>query len=202
MQTDIRNLKEHKDKLQNKISEIKGQYDLLGVQLKELSSSIETETENQLLYKKAVEILDLAQKSVQASLKEKFESMVTYALHYVFGAEYKFELEFGRRGNLQEVDFNIKTKDLTEPQNPLDTSGGGVLDIVSLALRVAFLELYTPRIEGPIILDESFKHLSEQYLLDASEFLNVLSKKINRQIILVTHKNELINSAYNVIEIK
>ena len=155
-----------------------------------------------VLYKKAIEILDLAQQSLQSSMKEKFESIVTYALHYVFGPEYSFELEFGRRGNYQEVDLNVHTEALEGSYDPLDTSGGGVLDIVSLALRVAFLELYTPKIEGPIILDESFKHLSEQYLLSAGKFLNILANRTKRQIIMVSHKTELINTADNIVEIQ
>jgi len=151
---------------------------------------------------KAVELLTLVQKETKDKIKEGFESIVTYALRYIYSENYSFELEFGRRGNLQEIDFNIKTPSLSKSFDPLDSSGGGVLDIISLALRIALLEVSKPRIEGFIALDESFKHLSSVYLERASSFLKAINEKINRQIILVTHQNELINNSDKALEIK
>ena len=153
------------------------------------------------IYLKSIEILDVAQQSVRTSIKDGFENIVTYALQYVFGLDYVFELDFGRKGNLQEVNFQVKSSSLHGGYDPVDTSGGGVLDVVSLALRVAILELHKPRIEGPIILDESFKHLSRQYLQSAGGFLEALADRVGRQIIIVTHQPEIVKMADMSIEI-
>ena len=69
--------------------------------------------------------------------------------------------------------------------------GGGVVDTVSIALRIAFLLKYSPPIQGPIILDEPAKHLSDEYVFNIAEFLKQVCKEFNRQIILVTHNQHL-----------
>ena len=87
----------------------------------------------------------------------------------------------------------IKTK-------PEQSRGGGVIDIISLALRIAFLQIHKPKIEGPLILDEPAKHVSEDYIFNVADFLKRASEMFNRQIIIVTHNNHL--SAIGQIPIK
>ena len=99
------------------------------------------------------------------------------------------------------MDFNIKTPEFSESADPNDTSGGGVLDICALALRMVLLEVSTPKVEGCIILDESLKHLSKDYLFKASQFLNEINKKLGRQILFITHQQEFIDNAEHSIEI-
>lgn len=151
---------------------------------------------------KAVELLTLVQGVTREKIKDGFETLVTYALRFIYSQDYAFQLEFGRRGNLQELNFNIKTPEFEEPGDPMDTSGGGVLDIVSLALRAVLLEVSVPKIEGFLMLDESLKHLSKDYLMNASQFLNELNKRLGRQIIFITHQQEFIDNAENAIEIQ
>jgi len=150
---------------------------------------------------KAVEILNLVQKTTRDKIKESFEQIVSYALKYIYSDDYSFELDFSRRGNLSTMDFNIKTPEFSESADPNDTSGGGVLDICALALRMVLLEVSTPKVEGCIILDESLKHLSKEYLFKASQFLNEINKKLGRQIIFITHQQEFIDNAENPIQI-
>jgi len=187
---------------QRHFDELVGKCDMLSQQLdvhKKRSSLI---SHKQEVYSKSIEILDLAQKVSRVTMKDGFESIVTYALQFILGVGYKFELEFDRWGKYHEVNFNIKTDDFNLAFDPLDTSGGGTIDIVSLALRVAIMELHKPEICGPIILDESFKHLSRQHLFKAGEFLNALAERVGRQIIIVSHKSELVKMAHKAIEVK
>jgi DNA repair exonuclease SbcCD ATPase subunit len=75
---------------------------------------------------------------------------------------------------------------------PIDSNGGGIVDMISIALRVAILEIHSdPRINGPIILDEPGKHVSEDYVEKMALFLKYLSSHFNRQIIMVTHQQSL-----------
>jgi DNA repair exonuclease SbcCD ATPase subunit len=103
-----------------------------------------------------------------------------------------FSIDFGRHGNLSELDFNIE---------PNDTDSGGYADIVSLALRIAVIELYKPKINGMLIFDEPFKCISKEYIQSASQFLTSISKKINRQLIVVSHIDEISDSADNLIKV-
>ncbi|GAG95161.1 unnamed protein product, partial [marine sediment metagenome] len=99
--------------------------------------------------KKAEEVFDLAKVAEATKTKTKlgFEKIVTYALRYIYNSDYSFELEFGRQGNLSKLDFNVKTPDCKEPLDLLDSQAGGVLDVVSVALRIALLELIRPKVE-------------------------------------------------------
>lgn len=188
--------------INSELSSLEGKCSLLDEQISESEQKIKNLSHKKELYKKSVELLSLVQQATKEKIKEGFESIVSYALKYIYNADYEFSLEFGKRGNLQEIDFNVKTPDFKLPSDPKDTSGGGVLDILSLALRTALLELSKPKIEGFIVLDEPFKHLSKDYLQQAGEFLKAINKRINRQIIMITHKEEMLSNADNLIEIK
>lgn len=206
MSEDIRikfkQLEDKSTELNQKLGYISGQCKLLEEQINNSNNKLNNLIRNKGIYKKAIEILTLFQQVNRDMLKKGFESVVTYALRYIFNADYKFELEFGRRGNLQELDFNIQTPDFKGQADPIDTSGGGILDILSLALRVSLLSLNNPKIEGFLVLDEPFKHVSEKYLENCRKFVEVINEKINRQIIMVTHKEEFKKQCKNIIEIK
>ncbi len=202
MQKDIKQLESDFQDLTSQLGSLKGQCSLLATQITSSEHKIEDFDHKKEIYTKAIELLTFAQQVTKEKLKTGFEQIVTYALRYIYSADYSFGLEFGRRGNLQEMDFNVKTPECQTPFDPLLSSGGGVLDIISLALRIALLELSKPKIEGFLLLDESFKHLSSNYLENAEKFLEAINKKIGRQIILVTHKKELLNNTKNIIEIK
>lgn len=199
---EIGQLKEQLNEIKSDLDQQQGKLCLLNTQIDSQKTKI-IELENKKeRYGKVVELLSFVQQVTKQKTKNSFERLVTYALKFIYSENYHFELEFGRRGNLSEINFNVKTPDCKEAHDPLDTSGGGVLDILSLALRICLIELTRPKIEGAIILDEPFKHLSKEYLPKAEAFLEAITKKIGRQIILITHKQELVDNAEFKIEIK
>jgi len=198
----IQDCSEILNRLQNEQSQLQGKIEVLSNQIQEAELKLEEHKDTTEIYKQSVEVLDIAQEAVRETVQKGFETIVTNALQTVFGQGYALKLNYSRRGNLQQVDFVIQRPDLKEAYDPMDTSGGGAIDIVAIALRSVILELFQSKNKSPIILDECFKHLSKGHLQQAGEFLNALSKKLNRQIILVTHKQELVEVATNAIEIK
>jgi len=203
------NLEEYLKDIEQKSDSLKSEFDKKNRQLSLLTEQISTQkiklqelNNKKTTYSKSVELLNLVQLVTKQKTQESFERLVTYALRFIYSENYNFKLEFGRRGNLSEINFNVQTPDFEGAFDPLDTSGGGVLDILSLALRICLIELSCPKIEGFILLDEPFKHLSKEYLIQAEKFLEAINKKIGRQIILITHKAELVDNAINKIEVK
>jgi len=187
---------------QSNLDSLKGQSNLLENQINELSSKIKISEQDILNFKKAIELLMFLDEENKQYIKQCFEEIVTYALQYIFNnKEYKCEIMFGRRGNSQEIDFVIKTPDSIDFHDPMTSNGGGVLDVLSLALRISLMEITRPKIEGFIALDEPFKHLSANYMESARDFLKVINQKIKRQLIIVTHEEELINFVDNKIKI-
>jgi len=198
---EIKKIKLSLDTLKDNNAKLSGKLEVLQTQQLQNKQRLENLQHNKEIYAKSVEFVTMLQKSACDNVKKGFETIVSYALKSIYGQDYDFAIEIGRRGNYQELDFNIKTPQCQKALNPLETSGGGVLDGVSLALRVALLELSSPKIEGPLLLDESFKHISTSFVGKASNFLKSLAQKLNRQIIMVSHRAEIIESADNKIEV-
>ena len=105
----------------------------------------------------------------------------------------EFKIEINELYGKPNAEFYVltKTEESIIKTKPELSRGGGVVDIISLALRIAFLEIYKPKIEGPLILDEPAKHVSEEYIFNVADFLKKTSELFNRQIIMVTHNNHL-----------
>ncbi len=126
--------------------------------------------------------------------RQQIEALVTNFLQYVFGEDFNFEIELRNRGGQPWADFYVVSKqgqDLIKNE-PQDARGGGVVDVVSLALRIAILQSYQdPIIEGPLILDEPAKHVSEEYIIKVTRFLKQINEMFKRQIIVVTHQQHL-----------
>lgn len=144
-----------------------------------------------LLQQTAQEARDIA--------RGRIEGLVTQALQAVFGAEYRFAIELTERGGRPEAEFYVVSPDFETgalmQTRPQDSRGGGVVDIVSLALREAMLETYRPRLEGPVILDEPAKMVSADYIGPTAEFLAAVTKAYERQVLLVTHQEALAATA-------
>lgn len=203
MQSEIKQLESDFQKFTQKVGSLQGEYKTLYTQQEDSGTAIEQYKEDEVVYSQAVELLSLVQKVTRDKIKDVFEDIVTHALNYIFESDqYSFHLVFGRRGNLQELDFAVQTPDKTEPFDPMDTDAGGVLNIVSLALRIVLMEVASPKIKGFIISDESFANLSGDYVEQGSQFLKEISRKMDRQIIAISHQSKMLDGADKLIEVK
>ncbi|ETR66913.1 MAG: chromosome segregation ATPase [Candidatus Magnetoglobus multicellularis str. Araruama] len=84
--------------------------------------------------------------------------------------------------------------------NPLDDNGGGLSDIVSFSLRMASWAISST--DNLIVLDEPFKFLSKELRPLAGNLLKELSNKLNLQVIMVTHDQEMIDIADKIFVVK
>ena len=196
-------LEEKLKELNSDISSLSGKCDLLQEQINRSNDKLIDLENNRNRYKKSIEFLRLVEQTTKVSIKAGFEKLVSYALRYIFQQEYDFSLNFNKRGNLQELDYAVATPEMREPYDPKDTSGGGVLDVVSLALRIALLE--KTKLNGFLVLDESFRNIHNiKFIENAFNFLKTMNKKLNKQIIFITGVEDIValNYADKVIEIK
>ncbi len=125
--------------------------------------------------------------------RSQVESLVTNCLQYIFENNTEFKIEIEELRNKPSAEFYVVTKEnnMMIKTKPELSRGGGVVDIISLALRIAFLQIHKPKIQGPLILDEPAKHVSEDYIFNVADFLKKTSEMFDRQIIIVTHNNHL-----------
>lgn len=204
MQTDteLNNIKNSIDDIVSKINAYKGQESLLEKQISDSENNIEKIIHERDVFKKAVEILGLIQRENNERIKVGFESIVTYALQYIYNdPNYGLKLEFKRRGNMTDLNFNTISPGFSEPYDPIMTEAGGFIDVIAVALRIALLSLNVSKNEGFVIFDESFKALSSDLMENAGNFLKAINKKIGRQIIFITHRKNLIKCADKIIKI-
>jgi len=201
MNNELKQLEEDYNELNSQLGNAQGKVELLNQQIVDSNQKVEDYKKEKIEIKMCVEVLTVVQEMTINKTQKGFENIVTNALQYIKDDNYGLKLEFSRRGNLQELKFNTISPDCSTPFDPKDKDAGGVLDVLSLALRVVILELYRPKLEGFLALDEPFRNLSTENLLRARKFLDVLNKRFGRQIIMVTHKNVLTDINFNVIKL-
>jgi len=137
-------------------------------------------------------LLDISREDIQ----HKISNLVTLALCDILDdPHFQMQLEFDFKRNQPEAVIVINhAKVRGELQ---ETFGGGVEDVVSTVLKLVFAQLLD--IEGPIWIDEPGKWIDDESSVRFAKFLNKLSHKFNRQLLLITHKSDIQNVADNVI---
>ncbi len=170
--------------------------------------AVEAELQQVIQEKELLERVQLLlQKSsdhAREQAKLQLEALVTKALQYIFGPMFRFEIELADRGGSPTAEFYVVTEvDGKIVRNkPQDARGGGVIDIISLALRIALLETIRPRVAGPVILDEPGKHVSEDFVIQMIEFIKSLCDTFGRQVIMVTHNEHVAASADHAFRVR
>lgn len=158
----------------------------------------------------AAEVADLERVSVllnslgeerQAAAQGTIEDLVTKGLQTIFDETLSFHIQAASKGKTSVVDFMVRTTLPTGTvETPvMDARGGGLAATVGFLLRVVVLLLRTQgKGKQLLVLDESFAHVSAEYLPGIAEFLREIVDKSGVQIILVTHQEELAESADTV----
>ena len=132
------------------------------------------------------------------------EDVVTDALRYITNRDCRFSIELDDSGKTVKCKFFVTEMINGElsKQDPIDASAGGYIDIISMALRYAYVNLYNkPKLMGWIILDEPGKMVSRDMSDRFGEFIKQLGQDFDRQTIMITHNSNLANIGDNNISI-
>lgn len=141
-------------------------------------------------------ILQTVATQTQDKLRFHIEDLCNKALAAVFDDPYTVKLIFEvKRGRTEAV--VLLCKDGKEI-DPLNATGGGVVDILAFALRVSLWRLQRPRTTPVLYLDEPFHFLSRELQPRASALLREMAQTLQMQIILVSHSPDLIEAADRV----
>ena len=186
-------LDDYISKIDSYISKEQGKKEKILEQIDENIDLIE-KIESQIdLIEKVSLLLQRTSEFARNQAKIQIESLVTNCLQYIFDNNIEFQIEIEELYGKPNAEFYVITKadETIIKTKPEQSRGGGIVDIISLALRIAFLQVHKPKIEGPIILDEPAKHVSEEYIFNVADVLKRTSEMFGRQIIMVTHNNHL-----------
>lgn len=133
----------------------------------------------------------------QGRVVEAIESVTSAGLSSVFAEPMQLHLRQTVRARRVEIDVTVSTQDGLETPI-LEARGGGLAAVASFLLRVTVL-LLTNGARRLIVADESFAHLSAEYIPRMAEFLAELCERTGLQIILVTHSPEFADAADVVV---
>ena len=137
------------------------------------------------------EILSAISSATQKRFLEYIESLVTVALQSVYGKDLKFIVS--SKDNL-DCSFMVQEGEDNEPFFPKDEMGSGVLDIISLALRVVMWSIQKPATRNFMYLDEPMKAIGKGELLEnAIAMIKSISEKLSIQFLINTHEPEIAN---------
>lgn len=181
----------------NKLNQAVGQRDAIKKEATEYRAKAKQCTSRvEALEQALVFVQDVAQQT-QQQLVLHIQDVVNTALDTCFPDEYQFQLVFEIKRNKTEAKL-IFMKNGFEI-DPMEASGGGVVDVASFALRIAAWSL--GKTNNVVCLDEPMKFLSRDLQPRAGEILKEISTKLGIQFIMVSHVSDIIQSADRVFEI-
>ena len=138
-------------------------------------------------------LLAKASEYARMQLKQRIEQTVTAALQAIISEDLSFRIILGDRANQPTAEWEVVSRcgDTEIANSPEDARGGGIVDVVSIALRLALMELTRPKVDGPLILDEPGKMISAEYAPNLAAFLKQYAQQTGRQVLMVTHNETL-----------
>lgn len=160
---------------------------------KENLSSTKLNVEN---LREALNILQEVAKTVQEHAHERISKLVSKCLAIVFDDPYTFEIEFQRKRNKTEAILLFRRRG--QQLDPLDASGGGVVDVAAFALRLSCLSLRIPQQRHLVVMDEPFRNVSPGYRPRIKKMLEMLTEELGFQFILATNMKSI--QAGNIFE--
>ena len=191
------NLEELNKKLEqinSKLNIEKGKLQVISQNYENTKKELDKEIKYEDLLTKVILLFQKTATYAREQSKRQVEDLVTRCLQFIFETDIEFLIELSEKRSVPNAEFYVRSNYdegysiITKPELE---RGGGVVDIISIALRIAFIQLHKPVLQGPIILDEPGKHVSEDYIFNLGDFLSKSSSLFKRQIIMVTHNAHL-----------
>ena len=153
-------------------------------------TSLDSIQKNLQAASEAQQLLQASASAVQSRAHARIAHIVTRCLKTVFGPEaYDFEIRFEQKRGKTEARC-VFIRDGSE-LDPISSAGGGVIDVVSMALRLACLLLTTPKRRRLLCLDEPMRMVSKEYRPLVAQLLLQLAQELDLQLILCTHHPDL-----------
>jgi DNA repair exonuclease SbcCD ATPase subunit len=176
--------------IQSRIQYYTGVISQLNTQADGLRTKIESEEQEITDLEEARRVLFVVTQIAQLAAKDKVESLVTAAIRAVYDRDFKFKLLFKKyRG--KSVAKAVVEEEGNE-YNARDDLGGGMVDIISFALRLVMWSMRPDRTRSTIVLDEPLKFIGQGELMErAAAFVKTISSRLGIQFIILTHDHQL-----------
>lgn len=185
--------------IQDRYNQLVAKKNLLKQQKKTQRKKIQDLLERIQDYKDTRTILNQAIKITHQRFKDEIETVITHAVKTIFNRDFRFELQYEEKRN--GIESKIVVKENGYELDPQDEMGGSIIDIISFAFRIILWHISAERKRNLFILDEPFKWTGKLIEL-AGMVLKELSQKLNFQVIMITHDNDLLGFADQIFKVK
>lgn len=184
-----------------RFNQVKAQFINLKNRLINIDSQIEQKQTDNELIEDANRFLISFSESIRQKLKDKLESLANMALKSVFPDK---AMNFIITANRSKIGLHYDLYLQTDGNitSLFESSGGGVHEIISIAMRISYLRMLKGSLRQTLILDESLKFLDSTRMPLAIKWLKSVSKEMGIQIIIITHIPELIETIDNSFNFK
>ncbi len=184
-----------------KLSSLSAQRDLLKSQKKDAKKLLSDLKKELINEKKAHVLVTKVGEEIQGEFGDQLSALVTSCLNIVFIDDvYEFKVVFETKRNSTSVRFDLTKNGKT--QGLMDSSGGGVINIVTIGLRFAMYSMSHDKSRNCLIIDEGFGALrGSDNVKRVYEMLDTISKSLGLQLIMINNANEDLDLTedYNVI---
>lgn len=166
-----------------------------------LDETVKAATADTQTLKTVLSVFDEMAKHVQGQVST-VETLCTGAIQSVLtNPDISFCVRTEVKRGVVETSFVINDA-LVGELDIMRSEAGGLKNVIAACLRLIFAELCSPRVDGPIILDEVGYNIGEENQENFGRFLAQFSKSTKRQIILVSHQRPVITEAGSVITLQ
>lgn len=168
--------------------------------MSDLSDSVESLGQTEALIQENLEQRDIARKAaglVQDNLAAKLSGIVTKAISTVFEEPIEFVVQFVERRGVSECDLSLKIGE--DYYDILNEQGGGVADVCSMCLQMAFIMM--SQVNRVLVIDEPARHMDVVAQERFIAVLKQLCRELKFTIIMVTHSQAFSDNADKVFTV-
>lgn len=187
-------------KYRNKLERLKGERDQTERSLKQEKKKLKKLKSHLADARKAMAVVQEVARDTQAQLEYRVSELATLALQGVLEDPYELKLMFETKGSGTQAHIMFE-RDGSQVR-PLDSTGGGPIDIAALALQMTMWSIRRPRTRNVLILDEPMKWLKGKNMPEqGAQMLHEMSHRLGVQVLMVSHSPDLIQGADKVFEV-
>jgi DNA repair exonuclease SbcCD ATPase subunit len=180
-----------------RVAKLQAAYATAVSNVQKLTADLVVHKANHTAAMEAQKIVQALAESIQQEAHGRIAGVVSRCLAAVFEDPYEFRIVFEQTRGRTEARL-VFVRDGVEV-NPIDSSGGGVVDVAAFALRLSCLMLSRPARRRVVVMDEPFRFVSKAYRPAVAVLLEQLAKELAVQFIIVTHFPELAIGRVHVI---
>lgn len=129
---------------------------------------------------------------IQKTLKKDIDSLITIAIRSVYDRDISFALSFERKPS-GASEYKPMIIENGEEFSPKDEQCGGVLDIISYAMRIVLKGFEAKTSRSFIFFDEPFKFLGGGVLAErAAKTMKKINDELKIQSVIISHDEKCI----------